>query len=62
MSTRELIDRELDSLPQGELDQLLAYLNALKAHADSASLLLVAESSLSKDWLSPDEDAAWASL
>jgi hypothetical protein len=62
MSTRELIEKELDHLPQRELDQLLTYLNELKAHADSASLLLAAESSLRKDWLSPDEDAAWASL
>jgi hypothetical protein len=47
MSTRELIDRELDSMLQQDLDKLP---------------LLAAESSLSKDWLSPEEDAAWANL
>ena len=54
MSKRELIVRELDGLPEQDLDRLLGFLHSIKEdHAESA---------LSKDWLTPEEDAAWASL
>lgn len=63
MSKRELIARELDRLPEQDLDRLLAFLWALKdAHADAALPALAAESALAKDWLTPEEDAAWANL
>ena len=63
MSKRELIVRELDRLPEPDLDRLLAFLRSLKqAHADTVVPTLAAESALAKDWLTPEEDAAWASL
>jgi hypothetical protein len=63
MSKRELIARELDCLPDQDLDQLLAFLRSLKeVHADVNLPSLAAESSLAKDWLTPEEDAAWADL
>ena len=63
MSKRELITRELNYMPEQDLDRLLAYLRSLKeAHAETAMPTLVAESSLAKDWLTPEEDAAWANL
>jgi hypothetical protein len=63
MNTRELIDRELDRMPQQELDKLLSLLRIVRdAQVEAALPLLAAESSLSKDWLSPEEDAAWANL
>jgi hypothetical protein len=63
MSKRELITRELDHLPEQDLDKLLAFLRWLKeTHADAAIPMLAAESSLAKDWLTPEEDAAWANL
>jgi hypothetical protein len=46
MSKREPTARELDRTPERDLDMLLA----------------LAESSLAKDWLTPEEDAAWDSL
>jgi len=62
MSKRELITRELDRMPEQDLDMLLAFLRSLKeAHAENAMPTLAAESSLAKDWLTPEEDAAWAS-
>jgi hypothetical protein len=62
MSKRELIVRELDHMPEQDLDKLLAFLRSLKeAPAGSAIRTLIAESSLAKDWLLP-EDAAWANL
>jgi hypothetical protein len=63
MSKRELITRELDHMPEQDLDKLLAYLRSLKeAHTENGMPALAAESSLAKDWLTPEEDSAWASL
>jgi hypothetical protein len=58
-----LIARELDCLPDRDLDRLLAFLRALREdHAKTSVPLLAAESALAKDWSAPEEDAAWASL
>jgi len=63
MGTRELITRELDRMPEQDLYKLLAFLRSLKdAHAETAMPALAAESSLAKDWQTPEEDAAWANL
>jgi hypothetical protein len=63
MSKRELIARELDNMPEQDLDRLLAFLRALKeSHLDAATLALAAESALAKDWLAPEEDSAWVNL
>ena len=63
MSKRELIARELDRLPEQDLDKLLAFVGSLKeAHTDAAMPLLAAEAALAKAWLAPEEDAAWANL
>ncbi|MEI9972796.1 MAG: DUF2281 domain-containing protein [Ignavibacteriota bacterium] len=63
MGKRELIARELDRLPERDLDQLLAFMRAIhEMNADSAMPMMAAETSLAKDWLSPEEDSAWADL
>jgi len=63
MSTREVVAEELERLPEADLVRLLAFLRSLKeAHAEAALPRLAAESALEKDWLTPEEDAAWASL
>jgi hypothetical protein len=63
MSKRELIARELDHISEQDLDKLLAFLRLLReANTDTATPMLAAESSLARDWLTPEEDAAWANL
>lgn len=63
MSKRELIRRALDHVPERDLDKLLAFVRSLKeSHAQAAAPALAAESSLAEDWLTPEEDAAWANL
>jgi len=63
MSTRDVIARELEWLPEQDPDKLLSFLRSLKeAHAENAASTLAAESVLATDWLTPEEDAAWASL
>jgi hypothetical protein len=63
MSTREHIARELERLPEQDLDRLLSFLRSIKeAHSENAVPTLAAESAIAKDWLTPEEDSAWASL
>ena len=63
MNKRDLAARELSQLPEQDLDRLLAFFHALnQEHAEAAMPLLAGESSLAKDWLTPEEDAAWANL
>ena len=63
MSKREFIAQELERLPEQDLDRLMAFLRSLAdAHAEAAIPAAAAESSLAKAWLTPEEDAAWASL
>jgi hypothetical protein len=63
MSKHELIARELQLLTEQDLDRLLAFLHSLAdARAEAAVPSVSAETSLAKDWLTPEEDAAWANL
>jgi hypothetical protein len=50
-------------VPEKDFDALLGFIRSLKARSgEVAAPALLAESSLMKDWLSPEEDAAWADL
>lgn len=60
MGARDDLLRELDDAPEPVLQDVLAYLRARKRGASEAALL--AESTLAKEWLSPEEDEAWADL
>lgn len=64
MSKRELISQELGRLSEPDLDRLLLFLRRTRAedHAEATVPMMAAETALAKDWLSPEEDAAWASL
>jgi hypothetical protein len=63
MSKRELIAQELGRLSEADLDRLLAFLRSLtEEHTEASIPVVAAESALAKDWLSPEEDAAWANL
>jgi hypothetical protein len=63
MSTREVIARELERLTEQDLEKLLEFVQSLKeAHTEVAVPTFAAESALAKDWLTPEEDAAWANL
>lgn len=63
MNIRELIVRALDLLSEEDLNRLLAFLRAMsEEHAEEPVPLMASKPVLTKDWLSSDEDAAWASL
>ena len=64
MSTRELIERELEGLAEPLQREVYDFERFLKHKSEDEpfSGLLMSESALSKDWNTPDEDDAWASL
>ena len=63
MSKKQIIVQELESVPEKDFDALLGFIRSLKARSgEDAAPALLAESALMKDWLSPEEDAAWADL
>ncbi|MCC7174982.1 MAG: hypothetical protein IT159_07275 [Bryobacterales bacterium] len=63
MSKRELIAQELERLSERDLDRLLAFLRQFEEDQEEAAVpALAPESVLARDWLSPEEDAAWANL
>jgi len=64
MSTQELVQHELANLPealQREVYDFARFLR-LKRSEEEFNGLLFSESALSRDWLTPEEDAAWANL
>ncbi len=64
MSTRELIERELDVLPerlQREVYDFTRFLR-LKSDGEAFNGFLASEAVLARDWNTPEEDAAWANL
>ena len=64
MSTRELIEQEVQELPetlQREVYDFARFLR-LKSQEEHFNGLLLSESALAKDWATPEEDKAWASL
>ena len=64
MSTQELINREVESLPESLQREVYAFARFLREKSvdEPISGLLLSESSLRKDWDSPEEDAAWENL
>jgi hypothetical protein len=64
MSTQNLIEKEVASLPeqlQQEVYDFARFLNH-KNGGDSFNGLLLSETALAKDWNTPEEDEAWTSL
>jgi hypothetical protein len=51
MTTKELIRKEVEKLPE-----------SLQREVYDFARLLLSNSTLNKDWDTPEEDAAWASL
>lgn len=64
MSTRELIDRELDVLPESLQREVYDFAHFLRLKSDNGEFngLMASESVLARDWNTPEEDAAWANL
>ena len=64
MSTRELIEKEVATLSEPLQREVYDFARFLRQKNEDESFngLLLSESALAKDWNTPEEDAAWASL
>lgn len=64
MSTRELLINEIEEVPEPLLSEVLDFVHFLKAKVlcEKLDITIMSESSLSKDWLKPEEDEAWQNL
>jgi hypothetical protein len=64
MSKKELLIREIDQIPEPFLDEVMDFVQFLKAKMkkDVLDIAIASESSLKKDWLMPEEDDAWQNL
>jgi len=64
MSTKELLINEIEEVPEPFLAEVLDFVLFLKARIarEKLDMAIVSESSLSKDWLKPEEDEAWQNL
>jgi hypothetical protein len=64
MSTIELIQQELEGLPESLQREVYDFARFLKAKSDGESFngLLASEAVLARDWNTPEEDAAWVNL
>ncbi len=64
MSTKELLISEIEGFPEPLLTEVLDFVCFLKARLarEKLDVAVMSESSLSKDWLRPEEDEAWQDL
>ena len=64
MDIKSLIIDKIEKLPDEYLDELLDFVNFLESRAleEKFGAAIASETSLKKDWLSPEEDEAWKDL
>jgi hypothetical protein len=64
MSTRELIEKEIADMPESLQRKIYDFAKRLRKNAsdDPFNGAELSESTLARDWNSPEEDAAWANL
>lgn len=61
MNNKDKLFKELQNLPQNEVQEVYDFVLRLKQKEKNSALLL-SESSLKKDWMSAEEDEAWKDL
>lgn len=64
MSAREMIEKEIEDLPEPMQRQVYDFARFLRSKADEDRFdgLRLSETALAREWNTPEEDAAWASL
>ncbi len=64
MNTKQLIESEVAALPEPLQREVYDFARFLRAKRDEESVngLLLSETALARDWNTPEEEAAWASL
>ena len=61
MTIKEQLLQEIEKVPEPLLQQVLDFIQFLqnKRQQEKLEITLLSESSLQKDWLKPEEEAAW---
>ena len=63
MNTKKVLIKEIENLPEPVLAEVLDYVRFLESKSRVESETYIqSESSLKKEWLSPEEDEAWKDL
>ncbi len=64
MTIKELILQAIEQAPEPLLQKVLDFIQFLqtKHQQEKSETALLSESSLQKDWLKPEEEAAWQNL
>ena len=62
MSKLEQLVHEAESLSEKEIDTVLEFIHVMRGSESPNETFIAAHSALAKDWLSPEEDEAWANL
>jgi len=63
MNKRELLLNEIQHVPEPFLDELLDFVQFLRVKTiKQMDTAIASGSSLTKDWLEPEEDEAWQDL
>ena len=64
MLPKETLHKEIDALPDEFAGEIFSFISFLKGKhmKEKMEATLLSESSLRKDWLSPEEDEAWQDL
>ena len=65
MDTRQLLRKEIETIPDTLIEEILRFVKALKERnlpALSRGLQDASESALARDWLREEEDIAWKNL
>jgi hypothetical protein len=64
MSNKELLLQNIETLPSDYVNTVLDFVEYLKAKQTRKipETMFLSESSLAKDWDTPEEDEAWANL
>lgn len=64
MIKKELLKNEIEHIPENLIDEVIDFVQFLKAKKikENLEITIASESSLSKDWLSQEEEQAWQNL
>ena len=64
MTTRDALLKEIQQVPEPLLQEVLDFIRFVQVRGgnDSFETAVASEPSLSRDWLKPEEDAAWRNL
>lgn len=64
MSNKDVLLKEIEEIPEEKLQEVIDFVRFLKSRQLEGELevTLLSEPSLAKDWMKPEEDAAWSDL